>query len=551
MPEHAAPAPQRRLWAAMLAAGMAHALAFAPDPLPSWMLPFVQMLAMACLAFAVWRRTRLRHALALGLLFGLGNFTLGLYWLHTSMHVYGDLPWLQAALAVLALAAFESLFPAIACGLAWRLSPRRLDGRLSGLWMATAWASGWTLLEWLRGTLLTGFPWLNIGYAHVDSVFAGWAAAVGVYGVAWLAAFASATLALLALSQTPASAPPPDRRASPLFPVVLAAVAAALGGMLLSGVAWVSAHGQPILVRLVQGNIPQSQKFDPALLLRGMDHYRGLAAMPPKENGADPDLIILPETVIPIPQDLLPDTEWQRWLDVAQQRQAALLLGIPIHQTPDGRDAYTNSVVALDAQSSIDALRDGSTPMRYDKHHLVPFGEFIPKGFRWFVDAIGIPLGDFDRGAVRQRLFPLAGQVVAPNICYEDVFGEEILQAVRPSAQLGAGATLLVNFSNLAWFGDSWALRQHLQMARMRSMETHRPMLRATNTGMTAAISPNGVVRAALPAQQVGLLDVEVQGTTGLTPYVRAGNTPILAWLGMTLLLCVVAGVRRRRQLST
>src|SRR5690606_2818632 len=142
--------------------------------------------------------------------------------------------------------------------------------------------------------------------------------------------------------------------------------------------------------------------------------------------------------------------------------------------------------------------------LRYDKHHLVPFGEFVPPGFHWFVDAMNIPLGDFDRGPTRQEPFPLHGQAVAPNICYEDVFGEEIIQAARPGTDGSQGATLLVTMCNVGWFGRSWALRQHLQISRMRALETARPMLRATNTGMTAAIAPLGNVRAALPAHGLG-----------------------------------------------
>src|SRR5690606_36188883 len=159
------------------------------------------------------------------------------------------------------------------------------------------------------------------------------------------------------------------------------------------------------------------------------------------------------------------------------------------------------------------------------------------------VDAMHIPLGDFDRGAIRQQHCHLADQRFAPNICYEDVFGEEIIRGVRPSAQHGAGATILVNMSSLGWFGDSWASRQHLQISRMRALETARPMVRATNTGMTAAIDPNGHVRAVLDAHVKGVLDVEVQGIGGLTPYAKAGNWPIL---GLSLLLAAAALPRRR-----
>jgi len=560
---------------AAVALGAVHATSFAPDPLPAWALAFVQVFSMAALAILVWRSAHARRAAALGFAFGLGTFATGLYWLHTSIHVHGGVAWLPAALAVWLLAAFEALYTAAATALAWRLGCSKPIARQAraadrgampsarGLTTALAWASSWTLLEWLRGTLFTGFPWLNVAYAHTDGVLAGWASIVGAYGVAWFAAFVAATLALLIRAQgdrgntTHASTTYGAHASTPVttrtrldashgtashWSVVLIASVSAVCGALLPRIAWETDHGPALTVRLVQGNVPQSEKFDPVLLRQHLDHYRALVALAPKDGGAHPDLIVLPETVIPVLQDRLPAEEWRRWRELARLSEATLLIGAPVHTVRDGRNVYTNSVVALDGATDLDALIYGRAA-RYDKSHLVPFGEFIPTGFRWFVEAMTIPLGDFDRGAARQRLFAIAGQTVAPNICYEDVFGEDILHAVRPSAAHGdAGASVLINFSNLAWFGDSWALRQHVQMARMRSMETRRPMLRATNTGMTAAISPQGVVYAALPAQHVGVLDVQVQGVRGLTPYVRFGNAPILAWLAMTLLmLCVRA----------
>jgi len=506
---------------------------------------------MATLAYGVWRAACTRHAAALGLAFGLGHFTTGLYWMHISIHVHGGVAWLPAALAVLLLAVFLSLYVACATALAWHLSPRLLQHRLHGLQAAVAWASSWTLFEWLRGTLFTGFPWLNPAYAHIDSVFSGWASLVGTYGVAWCATFAAATLALLASLQsrrahhaesavsldtdTPSVSTRTYPAASAFAALWIVGIIAA-GGMLLGAIAWSSPHGPPIFVRLVQGNVAQLEKFSPALLRQQLNHHHDLAMLAPKDAAAPPDLIVLPETVIPVPQDQLAPEQWQQWRDAARAHHATILMGVPVHVMRNGHSVYTNSVVAIDVDTDVAALMAGAVK-RYDKAHLVPFGEFIPTGFRWFVQAMAIPLGEFARGAARQQLFNIAGQIVAPNICYEDVFGEEILQAVRPSAAYGDnGATMLINFSNLAWFGDSWALRQHLQIARMRSMETGRPMLRATNTGMTAAISAQGVVYALLPAQQIGVLDVQVQGMQGLTPYVRMGNAPMLAWLVITLL---------------
>lgn len=539
----------------LLLAGLIHTLAFAPGPLPAWALPFVQLLTLSVLCIHVWRSAGPRQAAWSGFAFGLGNFALGLYWLHTSMHVYGGMPWALAAVAVLLLAAFEALFIASASALSYWLgrpshiapSPERPQspGRLRRLALflpPLLWACAWTAAEWLRGTLFTGFPWLNIGYAHVDGYLAGWAPVLGTYGVAWLAAYSAGALAALYLQSDGKDA----RNGLP--PFALAALLG-IGGLLLAQVRWYSDHGEPMVVRLVQGNIPQSQKFDPLLIQQGMNTYHHLASLPPRQESHVPDLIVLPETVIPMPQDRLPAEQWQRWLDIAAASDATLMLGVPLHDRSQGIDRYTNSVIAFDGGSTPDELQQGQTAMRYDKHHLVPFGEFIPPGFRWFVETMQIPLGDFARGELRQELFPIKGQVVAPNICYEDVFGEEILHAVRPSETLGPGASLLINLSNLAWFGDSWALRQHLQIARMRSLETARPMLRATNTGATAVIAPDGAVRMALPAMTPGVIDAEVQGTQGLTPYVRAGNLPILllSWGMLAALLARRLRARSRQ----
>jgi len=518
----------------VLIAGILHATSFAPQPLPAALLPFVQLLTMAALVRLVWRAYTVRHAASLGFAFGLGHFATGLYWMHTSIHQYGGVAWMPAALAVLLLAAFLALYYACACALAWRLSPHAGRGRFDGLIAALAWASAVTLLEWLRGTLLTGFPWLNIAYAHVDSVFSAWASSTGAYGVAWLAALAAASLALLAPPRTHGWAGGRGRGHPALPALILVAVLAA-SGVLLASIPWTTPHGAATLVRLIQGNLDPQEKFNPHLLPRHLEMYRTLAALPPKDGSAPPQLIVLPETAIPILQNRLPAEEWQRWIALARTQEATILMGVPVRSTRAGSAVDSNSVLLIDRASSVAAIAEGTAP-RYDKSHLVPFGEFIPTGFRWFVEAMTIPLGDFQRGQPRQPLFSVAGQTIAINICYEDVFGEEIAQTVRASAAYDdAGASLLVNTSDLAWFGHSWAQRQQLQMARMRSQETARPMLRATNTGMTAAISPQGVVYAQLDAHALGVLDVEVQGQTGFTPYVRWGNTPILLWLAASL----------------
>ena len=525
--------------ASLLLLGAAHAQAFAPEPLPAVLLPYVQLLCLAFLARVVWRAPSVKGAAATGFLFGLGSFAVGLYWIFISLHRYGGMAAPLASVAVLLLAAGEALFYGAAAAAAKWLAGRGLregDGYARHFLAIAAWASCWTLAEWLRGTLFTGFPWMAVGYAHVDGPLAGWAPIIGMYGLTWLAAFICGAVGLLMHLQR-------SGREAPAAATVAGAIALALIGWVLGGLSWGQADGRPVLMRLVQGNVPQSEKFDPALMQQGIETYMQLAALPPRQPDMNPAVIVLPETIVPLFQDRYAPQFWDQWRQIAAQRGAGIIMGVPLHSRGPEGERYTNSAIGFDGATSVERLVSGSTAMRYDKHHLVPFGEFVPPGFRWFVDAMHIPLGDFDRGETRQTHFELAGQRFAPNICYEDVFGEEIIRGVRDSAEHGPGASILVNMSNLGWFGESWALRQHLQISRMRALETARPMVRATNTGMTAAIDPDGHVRALLDAHVKGVLDVEVQGMAGITPYVRAGNWPVLAWS----LLAVAAVLLRRR----
>lgn len=530
-----------RTHALMVALGAIHALSFAPGPLPSWVLPYVQIFVLATVFTRLFRTPETRTAMSYTFLFGVSNFGIGLYWLFISMHTYGGLAWPLAALGVLALACFLAVFGVLAVLLARRLSIRPISQDklhwATQLHTIAIWASAWTAMEWLRGTFLTGFPWLNTGYAHIEGVLVGWAPITGVYGLAWFATFASAAIAMALRTQE-------SRDDINSFVGIGVAIAIGMAGIIMGHIAWSHPHGSPMIVRLAQGAVPQSEKFDPELIYGGIQHYMQLAAAAPKSPEAAPALIVLPETVVPLFQDQVGSELWDEWRDIAALQDAPILLGAPLRSP--SRDRYTNSAIAFDADTPTEDLLSGRLDMRYDKHHLVPFGEFVPPGFRWFVSAMHIPLGDFNRGTLRQPLFPIRDQYIAPDICYEDVFGEEIIHSVRASDTQGPGASILVNISNLAWFGNSWASRQHLQISRMRAVETGRPMLRATNTGMTAAIAPNGMLRAVLEPMQAGILDVEVQGMQGFTPYVRWGNRPVLVWVLLLLAFGIGSRLRAR-----
>lgn len=524
---------------AALVAGGLHALSFAPGLATPGLLALLQVVALAWLvrltmgARSVWR------AFGLAAIFSIATYAIGLNWLYISLHVYGYMAAPLAAGGVVALAIYLSLYPALACALArwltpWAgaLHPRARSAPTYILFSALVFAGTWTLGEWLRGVVLTGFPWLNIGYAHVDSPLAGWAPIMGVYGMAFSAAFCAAGLASLWRSR--AGVRSNNARQSLAACVALAVTLAGWG---LSHLNWSQPHGQPLRVDLLQGNVPQSQKFDPAQMEAGIIAHLKLAAQP-VDGATAPDLILLPETVLPLFQDEVDPAVWQAWRNVAAKRDTTLIMGAPLHTRLKARSSYTNSVIAIDASSNIDDIVRGQSPLRYDKHHLVPFGEFVPTGFRWFVDAMQIPLGDFDRGPTRQAPFPVKDQQVALNICYEDLFGEELLPALHPGADGTPGATILANVSNLGWFGDSWALGQHLQIARLRTLETARPMLAATNTGITTAIDHRARLINVLPTHQAGVLPVSVQGMTGFTPYAQLGNMLALAMA----LLAIISG---------
>jgi len=290
------------------------------------------------------------------------------------------------------------------------------------------------------------------------------------------------------------------------------------------------AHGQVLKVALLQSNVAQDEKFD-ARMLGGMLawHAEQLARL-------RADLVVAPETAIPLLPEQLPEGYWEGIRTIFGPGSGrSALIGVPLGSLEAG---YSNSVVGLSAQ--------GGEPYRYDKHHLVPFGEFIPWGFRWFVNMMNMPLGDFSRGPLAAASFQVKDQRVGPNICYEDLFGEELASRfVQPDL----APTLFANVSNLAWFGDTVAIHQHLQIARMRSLEFQVPTIRSTNTGATVVIDHQGRVVDRMPTQTRGALVAEVQGHAGVTPYAawagRAGLWPLVC-LGLAWVLVVARWSRQR-----
>jgi apolipoprotein N-acyltransferase len=471
--------------AAALAAGALTVAAFAP--LAVFPLPFLTLAGL----LLVWQRAATpQAAFRTGFAFGAGLFGVGASWVYVSLHDFGMMPAPLAAIGTFAYCAILSLYPAAA---GWCLARLRLDRPVSALF---AFPALWTFFEWLRGWVFTGVSWLALGYSQVDSPLAGFAPVVGTYGVSFVTALCAGLLVIAVAGSGKA------RLAGGI------ALVFAFGlGQLARQIDWTSPQGTPLKVALLQGNIPQDLKFQPDRYAATLATYKRLI------QASQGQLIVLPETAIPRFLDAVDPGYLRDIARIALERRADILVGVPIRD-PDGR--YFNSVISVGASPS----------QRYDKAHLVPFGEFVPPGFGWIVKTFAVPLSDFSLGSKNPKPLALAGQLVAPNICWEDAFGEEIIRQLPE-------ATLLVNVSNVAWFGDSLAPAQHLQISRMRALEAGRAMLRATNTGVTAIIDPRGKVVARLPQFTEGILEGEVRGYAGASPYVKFGNTPIV-------LMCVV-----------
>ena len=502
------PAPAIATTAAAVLLGAATVLGFAPFGASE--LPLLTLAGL----FALWlRASSPRSAAALGFAFGFGLFGAGVSWMYIALARFGGMPEALAALAIAVFCAYLALFPAAA---GW--AALRVAGSSGGARLAAA-AGFWTLTEWLRSWLFTGFPWLAAGYAQTRSFLGGYAPLGGVFLVGMALAGSSALLvyAMAALR---------GRRRN------AAAAAAALllvwiGGPALRSIEWSSPRGAPLAVSLVQGNIEQDIKFEEKYREQTLATYADLVA---QTHGR---LIVLPESALPMFADEVPADYVSRLRALAQQRNGDLLVGLFFFEprsSNEGEDHYFNSVVSLGASST----------QVYRKRHLVPFGETIPAKplVGWFIRSVlHIPLADQTPGPAGQAPLEVAGERVAVNICYEDAFGGELIGELPE-------ATLLVNVTNDAWYGRSLAAEQHDESAAMRALESARPMLRATNTGITSIIDHRGKELARLPWFTRGVLEGSIAGREGATPYVRFGDLPALV---LAAALAAAAGVFARR----
>jgi len=499
-------------------AGLLHAASIA-TPWSGQPSGSLQLVALGLLALLLQRCQRPTHGAWLGWLFATSWLCGTFWWMYVAMVTYAGLPGWLAAFAIFALAGVLSLYYAAAGAAFVALQPASRVGA------AIVFASLWLTAELARGVWFTGFGWGAAGYAHIDGM-ARFARVVGAYGVAALVAFIAALVAFWL------AAPRRVRRLwMPALAIALATILALPPGVYTGSVG-------NLQVALLQGNIAQDVKFEPGTGVADALRWYG-----EQLSAASAALVVAPETAIPLlPQDLPPDY-WAGLRGLFEQRDQAALLGIPLRNADAG---YTNSVVGLKPGA---LAPDGIAPYRYEKRHLVPFGEFIPPMFRWFTRMMNIPLGDFDRGSVGQASFEWRGQRLAPNICFEDLFGEELAQRFTDPAK---APTIFVNVSNIGWFGNTVIVDQHLNISRMRALEFERPFIRATNTGDTVIIDHDARVTHALPRYTRGVLIGEVQGRAGITPYVwwvsRFGLWPL--WLLAALVVLGAVMAKRRRPLD-
>lgn len=464
-------------------------------------------LAVLCPAalFFMWESATPRRAAWLGFWFGAGTFLAGTYWLYTSVHVFGQAPIWVAFLLMLGLVATMGLYHA-AVGYA---SMRWLPARATLRWLVGVPAM-WLLMEWLRGWVLSGFPWLALGYSQIDSWLAGYAPVGGVYFISLLV-LASAGALVIVL------------RGSRVERIIAGVLVVGLwvGGAVLSRVDWSRPVHAPVTVSLVQGAISQDLKWQAENRETTLTLYRALT-----EKAFGSQIIVWPEAALPALEHELKDYLAQLYRD-AQVRGSDLVIGILRYDST--RDQYRNSIVAVNG-----------TQTWYDKRRLVPFGEFfpVPAFVRKWMRLMSLPYVDMTPGDAEQPPLVAAGEKLGATICYEDAYGSQQLAVLKE-------ATLLVNVSNDAWFGDSTAPHQHLEIARMRAREASRYMLRATNNGITVIIDPRGAIVQRIAQFQPAVLSATVQPRSGLTPYATWGNVPVvllsLAGLG------IVLAIQRRR----
>ena len=435
-----------------------------------------------------------------------GCSLIGLHWIYNSLHVIGGLPIPLSIFSTGLLAFYVAAFYIVALV----LSRIYVFSNLEIAAIITA-------LELLRSHLFSGFPWLEIGVLGVNLPLAKLGPFLGSYGVTFLIVLCIATLVN-------------NFNFRSVFNVSSLILISFFAGFVIL----TDETKAPIKILLVQGGIPQLIKFNADHELKVQKNYYSLIETAISNNDKI-DAVILPETALIRPLELTDKDFLEELSSLIATSESKLLTGIPYIE--NGK--WYNSLLLLKPKLKTPFFFEVAG--KYHKQHLVPFGEFVPTGFKWFIEKMDIPLGDFSRGESIQSPITVGGHKIVSNICFEDLFNWEIIQHLKQPG-LGNESTILLNISNLGWFGESNSLKYHLMAARMRSIETSKPTVRATNTGMTAHIDHRGTVKTLLQPTKPGYMVVEISGRAGQTPFANYGNTPILL---LSIFVLIAGAVRR------
>ncbi|MBN1684649.1 MAG: apolipoprotein N-acyltransferase [Gammaproteobacteria bacterium] len=500
-----------------LIAGCLLPLAFAPF----YLFPLA-FLSVGLLFFILRFVEKQSQAFLNGWLYGLGMFGVGVSWVYISIHRFGGTNALLALLITGLFIAGLALFPAV-LGWIFQFSGHSVNlrtGRDLSLRRSILFASLWTLFEWIRSWLFTGFPWLFLGYSQTNSWLRGYAPILGIYGVSFLVAWSGVLIFQIIVwgaYMRPIQTDLPHAqklsfRAWPRTGYMLLIVAVIWGGGgILTQVHWTKKTGQPISVSIIQGNIPQQIKWLPSQIIPNIKKYERLT-----QAHWDSRIIVWPEAAITIP--LLEIRDYIEWLLLqTKQHQANIILGIPI-QT---ENQFYNSAIVVGDGTGI-----------YLKRHLVPFGEYLPfeRFLRGLIAFFDLPMSDFSKGPAQQALFDIKGVKIAPYICYEVGF-PSLVRSDLPAANV------LLTMSNDAWFGDSLAAWQHLQMGQMMALSAGRYMLFSTNNGVTAIIDFQGKIIKRLPRFKTDVLTGKINIMKGSTPWIKIGDWPVVS---MSLLITLL-----------
>ncbi len=497
----------RSSWFFSLFLGALIPFSFAPFNTQSSVFSYLIFFPLSLFFYQLLHIDTAKEAFYKGWLFGIGLFSVGVSWLYVAIHDFGAAHWSLAGFFTGGFIVFLAIFYAV---FGWSLFKVRdcfrseITSKSPEFFFQASVILFylpilWVLFEWLRSWILTGFPWLLSGYPLIETVLAHYAPIIGIYGMSLLVVFISAMLVV---------------RIKSVFSLVSIALII-MGGFVLGQIQWSKPIGEPLSVALIQGNINQSLKWDRRQLEKTKQLYVALS----EDQWLSNDLIVWPENAIPVFYHTLEKNFYRKLSLKAQKTETELITGLPIFDNKT--EQYYNSMINF-----------GEEQGYYYKTHLVPFGEYVPLAsmIRGLIQFFNIPMSGFSVGQPNQPPLVIKGHKVVVTLCYEDVYPQDMMSHISQSQ-------FMINLSNNGWYGDSFAPHQHLEMARMRALETSRELIRSTTSGISALIDSKGNVVVKGPQFKQAVINGKIQPRVGTTPYVQWGNYPIILLFIIALIL--------------